>query len=63
MLDRVATTLLYNVRVVQNMLITVYKRSHYNLYPEYPDELLTLRSTVYSIGETASTRLSRSSFF
>ena len=51
LLDRKAATSLYNLRV-QNMLITIHKCIHINFYPEYLKDLLTLRSTVYSLRGT-----------
>ena len=40
LLDRAATTSLYNLRV-QNMLITICKCFHNNFYPKYLKDLLT----------------------
>ena len=51
LLDRAAATSLYNLRV-QNMLITIHKCIHINFYPAYLKDLLTLRSTVYSLRGT-----------
>ena len=48
LLDRAAATSLYNLRV-QNLLIKIYKCIHINFYPAYLKDLLTLRSTVYSL--------------
>ena len=51
LLDRAAATSLDNLRV-QNMLITIHKCIHINSYPTYLKDLLTLCSTVYSLGRT-----------
>ena len=51
LLDRAAATTLYNLRV-QNMLITIHKCIHISFYPAYLKDLLTLRSTVYSLRGT-----------
>ena len=51
LLDRAGATSLYSLRV-QNMLITIHKCIHINFYPEYLKDLLTLRSTVYSLRGT-----------
>ena len=54
LLDRAAATSLYSLRV-QNMLIKIHKCIHINFYAAYRKDLLTLRSTVYSLRGTAST--------
>ena len=46
LLDRAAATSLYNLRV------QMYKCIHINFYPAYLKDLLTLRSTVYSLRGT-----------
>ena len=47
LLDRAATTSVYNLRV-QKMVITIDKFLNYNFNPKYLENLLTLRSVVYS---------------
>ena len=58
LLDRAAATSLYNLRG-QNMLITIHKCIHNNFYPVYLKDLLTLRSTVYSLRGTRILSLCR----
>ena len=61
LLDRKAATSLYNQRV-QNILITIHKCIHINFYPAYLKDLLTLRSTVYSLRGTDILSLCRPAF-
>ena len=51
LLDKAAATQLYNLRV-QNMLITIHKCIHINFCPVYRKDVLTLRSTAYSLRGT-----------
>ena len=52
LLERATTSTLYNLRV-QNMLIIIYKCLHLQFYPKYLiKDLLTLRSTTYSLRGT-----------
>ena len=40
LLDKAAVTSLYNLRVIQNMLITIHKCIHINFYPAYLKDIL-----------------------